>query len=548
MSRRPLGCVRKQNAIFTGQALASVLILVFVASVAVRPSAAQTYRPIGMGALVLDDNHRHTLTLQTPQPGDAGYTDWTTSGNLVFRLPIPPSSNALMGFMLPGPSTVGPAQIPVWDPPTSAGGTGGAQGTWRSTSLASAIGSAGLVSGSGTANNLTKWTGAGTVGNSSISENAGAVTFGGYGSGVLHTDASGNITSTPVSLTGDVTNTLPATNGGTGNATYAAGDLLYASNSTTLSRLPAGTANQVLTMSGGAPTWVDPSSGSGSVTSVAGSGGTTGLSMTGGPITTSGTLTLGGTLVAANGGTGQSTYAAGDILYASSSTTLTRLSAGSNNQVLSISGGVPTWVDPSSGTGSVTSVDGSGGTTGLTLTGGPITTSGTLTLGGTLAVTNGGTGLSSYTSGGILYASSSSTIGQLTSGASNQVLGMSGGAPAWITNGATITNTTNTPASIVISQNDYTVDASSTYIRLSNISGGSLDITGINSTGVANGRVVTLVNTSTNPIVLRNQNGASAPADQFDLPGGADILLAQRGTATFIYDATLQFWELVSTN
>jgi len=40
------------------------------------------------------------------------------------------------------------------------------------------------------------------------------------------------------------------------------------------------------------------------VTSVDGSGGTTGLTLTGGPITSSGTLTLGGTLAVASGGTG----------------------------------------------------------------------------------------------------------------------------------------------------------------------------------------------------------------------------------------------------
>ena len=44
--------------------------------------------------------------------------------------------------------------------------------------------------------------------------------------------------------------------------------------------------------------------GSGTVTSVQVSGGTTGISASGGPITTSGTITLGGTLVVANGGTG----------------------------------------------------------------------------------------------------------------------------------------------------------------------------------------------------------------------------------------------------
>lgn len=47
--------------------------------------------------------------------------------------------------------------------------------------------------------------------------------------------------------------------------------------------------------------------GSGTVTSVAASGGTTGLSFTGSPITTGGTLTLTGTLGVANGGTGATT-------------------------------------------------------------------------------------------------------------------------------------------------------------------------------------------------------------------------------------------------
>lgn len=52
----------------------------------------------------------------------------------------------------------------------------------------------------------------------------------------------------------------------------------------------------------------------GTVTSVSGSGGTTGLTLTGGPITTSGTLTLGGTLVVANGGTGATSLSSGYLL------------------------------------------------------------------------------------------------------------------------------------------------------------------------------------------------------------------------------------------
>jgi hypothetical protein len=52
----------------------------------------------------------------------------------------------------------------------------------------------------------------------------------------------------------------------------------------------------------------------GTVTSVAASGGTTGLTFTGSPITTAGTLTLGGTLAVANGGTGATTLSSGYLL------------------------------------------------------------------------------------------------------------------------------------------------------------------------------------------------------------------------------------------
>ena len=55
----------------------------------------------------------------------------------------------------------------------------------------------------------------------------------------------------------------------------------------------------------GLASWTTPSSGS--VTSVDISGGTTGLTFSGGPITTAGTFTTSGTLAIANGGTGQTT-------------------------------------------------------------------------------------------------------------------------------------------------------------------------------------------------------------------------------------------------
>lgn len=102
------------------------------------------------------------------------------------------------------------------------------------------------------------------------------------------------------------------------------------------------------------------------VTSISGSGGTTGLTLTGGPITTTGTLTLGGTLAIANGGTGQTTANAafnalspmttgGDIIYGGASGVGTRLANGSSGQVLTSSGGTsaPTWTTIASGVSSV---------------------------------------------------------------------------------------------------------------------------------------------------------------------------------------------------
>lgn len=46
------------------------------------------------------------------------------------------------------------------------------------------------------------------------------------------------------------------------------------------------------------------------------------------------------------GGTGQNSYNIGDILYASGENTLTVLPAGEEGQVLTISGGIPTWITP----------------------------------------------------------------------------------------------------------------------------------------------------------------------------------------------------------
>lgn len=70
-----------------------------------------------------------------------------------------------------------------------------------------------------------------------------------------------NNTISNVSLTTGVTGTLPATNGGTGTATYTTGDILYASATNTLSKLSIGSSNQVLTTVAGVPAWSTVSGG-----------------------------------------------------------------------------------------------------------------------------------------------------------------------------------------------------------------------------------------------------------------------------------------------
>ena len=118
----------------------------------------------------------------------------------------------------------------------------------------------------------------------------------------------------------------------------------------------------------------------GTVTSVDVSGGTTGLTASGGPVTSSGTITLAGTLNEVNGGTGQSTYTTGDILYASASNTLAKLAIGSTGQVLKVAGGIPSWAaDTNTG---LTSVGITETGDALTITNTPLTANGDINIAG----------------------------------------------------------------------------------------------------------------------------------------------------------------------
>jgi hypothetical protein len=190
---------------------------------------------------------------------------------------------------------------------------------------------------------------------------------------------------------------IGAANGGTGLTSYAVGDITYASDVTTLSKLALGATGRVLVAGATAPEYVAQSSLSvGSATTA-----TTATNIAGGAANR----------IAFNSGSGTTAFIDAPTL---------------SNTYLRWNGSVFDW--STAGTGTVTSVAVSGGTTGLTVSGSPVTSSGTMTLGGTLAIANGGTGAT--TANNALNAFLPSQAGN-----AGKVLSTDGSNTSWITSG-----------------------------------------------------------------------------------------------------------------
>ena len=111
----------------------------------------------------------------------------------------------------------------------------------------------------------------------------------------------------------------------------ATGSMIYALSAAQLSRLGIGSAGQLLGIAGGIPVW-ETYAGTSSIVTV-------------------GTVTTGEwtatALAPTYGGTGQTTWTTGQILYANGANTIAKLTVGSASQQLRVSaGGIPEWFTP----------------------------------------------------------------------------------------------------------------------------------------------------------------------------------------------------------
>jgi hypothetical protein len=280
-----------------------------------------------------------------------------------------------------------------------------------------------------------------------------------------------------------------------------------------------GNAGKVLTTNGTTVSWTTVT-GTGTVTSVDVSGGATGFTFTGGPITAAGTITMTGTLGIAHGGTGQVT-ASGAI------NALVPTQTGNAGKFLSTNGTVVSWVSISS-VGTVTSVA-AVGTQGITISGSPITTAGTINI-GLGAITPTSVAATGTISGSNFSGSSSGVnTGNQTITLTGDVTGSGTGSfPATLSNTGVVANTYGSATQVPV----FTVDSRGRISSVTNvtITGGGT-VTSVSASGGTtglsfSGSPITTFGTLTLTGTLALASGGTGATTQ---AGAANAVLPSQG-------------------
>lgn len=162
-----------------------------------------------------------------------------------------------------------------------------------------------------------------------------------------------------------------------------------------------------------------------------------------------------------------------------------------------------------------------------------------------LPATKGGTGLTSLTSGDILYASASNTLSALPKGSDGQVLTLASGIPSWATpsggGDTTISPTQITGGGDTANWNPTSL-STATVIRID----ADANLNQISGIAAQSGHRILLINVSANTIILRDKvSGLSTAANRF-ANGGYDIPLFPGDSITIIYDGTSSVWRTLN--